>query len=332
MARLESDFPDLVCVTFSNAVSWSTVVKHDIVFMLRPANPEQLEAAQLVKSTRTPLWVDHDDDLTSVPSDNAWADHVRAPAVQYAFREIMRLADFVTVSTAPLQAKMANLCGAPSKVGLIPNAWDFERLGGTEIVKKDYAPKNIISWRGGPSHSRDILHFADDLKLIIKRDVDHRMLFMGSAPTYMLESDEFTLRDRIHTIPVIKSPFRYLEVLRSMRPKIHVIPLVDDALNRSKSAIAAIESVMAGAVPVVPRELQPFNPLLLAAPSFSIKEKGSLAAAVDELLHEPEQLRRMRVASLETIIRREWNLKQTNKSRLAVAWKLAGRDPAEVLK
>ncbi len=157
----------------------------------------------------------------------------------------MGLADIVTVSTPALGEKVARFCRQPPIV--IPNALMTNMVGHVP----DHADKprmNAVMWRGSTTHQPDLDLYMDDMVRVANVNPDTAWLFQGldHCNYKLLELIKKSQRGH-HADPV-----DYFNILASTRPRVMVVPLVDNAFNRSKSNIAWIEAMYAGAVCVAP--------------------------------------------------------------------------------
>lgn len=219
-------------------IDWSVLLRYDLVYMFRPFNPVAVNLCRYIKSLNLPLWVDYDDNLFDVPPGNK---HflTYGPQTREIVKEILSLADAVTVTTEPL----AKVMGKYSRnVIVIPNAFNDYLFN-----KRELRPKrsNIVLWRGSESHLYDIVAFQHAINKIAPEFLNWQFLFMGMYPHPLKESDN------MYHLPD-KDVMIYFQNCFNMAPAVLQVPLQDSLFNRCKSNIAFIEGAYFGAVPLVP--------------------------------------------------------------------------------
>lgn len=230
-------------ISFINEITRATLRMVDAVFLQRPSTRQHLAMARLCRAARKPLWVDYDDDLTCVPADNPTHPVYSSPEVQKNLREIVSLADTVTVSTKRLGARVAEL-GA-KRVRVVPNAFD-DHLFHRDVTEGE-RPR-VIVWRGSPTHQRDLAHFAEPILELAHAHKEWAWNFVGWNPWFLTEEMP---KDRCFFTPglPIEEYFGYVQKLAA---PIQIVPLYDNEFNRSKSNIAWIEGTFAGSACIVP--------------------------------------------------------------------------------
>lgn len=217
---------------------WQQFMRYDLVMMQRPYTQEAAQMASYVKKLRKPLWVDHDDLLTSLPRENRMS-HVMTNKAKNTFREILQMADVVSVTTEAMAAELKEF---NKNTVVIPNAHNDITFG-TERSK--LKRNNIILWRGSDTHVRDIFLYADDLSRLIQFFPSHTFVFAGFDP-WMIES-----ADNLEILPTT-DPLLYFQTMRRLAPKVLHVPLQDILFNRCKSNIAWMEAAYFGAACVAP--------------------------------------------------------------------------------
>lgn len=250
--RLQKDYRDVAVYTtpeldFDN--NWSALSAADIVILQRPFHNTHVKWARAVRRAGIPLWVDYDDDHLNLAFENPAYDLFMNDETRKNTEECLRLADVVTVSTQVLK----DLYGSHnSNVIVIPNAIDDAIYGNRPSPPR----KKLVVWRGGQGHERDLDSVSQDL-IEVSHDpefADWTFHFVGARPWRLIEK----MRDsNTHWSPG-EPVMTYLEKLWQMRASVVICPLVDDAFNRAKSNIVALEALYAGALPVVPMYLREF--------------------------------------------------------------------------
>lgn len=224
--------------------SWASLSMVDAVFMQRPFLTEHLQVMEEARFLKKKIWVDYDDYLLQVPTDNPTYGKYMTKEVQNNVRQALEVADVVTVSTehlAELYKKFAK------KIVVVPNAINHE------LFRRD-VPKprrKIVAWRGSPTHQRDVFGYAQQI-LETSRDPiykDWQWHFIGDRMWFLTDSMP-------HYQTFVSKPMSISEYhvhLMNLCPAVVIVPLHDSDFNRCKSNIAWIEASYAGAVTIAPR-------------------------------------------------------------------------------
>lgn len=262
-------------VTVTESVNWAAMSQAGAIMMQRPMTDNQVTIAVLAARQGIPIWVDYDDNLFDVPRDNpAYETHMTPKAHENAIN-CVKLADIVTVSTEALAKVFRQL---HRNVLVVPNALMSNLVGAVPNHGDERNP--IVLWRGGNSHQRDIDEFTPEIVAASKTS-DHRWLFHGYQPYRTIDG----IGARAASAKGV-DPLDYFGVLAAMRPEVMIVPLCDHSFNRSKSNIAAIEGIYAGAVPVVPDWPEWQMPGVLR-----YGDRPSFAAALDKALRLTKEQR-----------------------------------------
>lgn len=248
LSELRHIMPEVKVIYPPVVPDWDVLMQADIVFMMKTSSKEAVRILEMAKICGKPVWYDLDDDLFNIPLENEAHAYYSGQAPGYQdipqnIRILLRNCDVVTVSTNNLGQQIGAISGRGCKV--VPNALDdymLKRLGTSSGPRK-----KLITWRGGSTHQRDldeymiqIMELADELK-------DWKWLFMGHAPYQLMES----FPDRVFTAKQV-AYFDYMEEFWAMGAAVHIVPLAKTAFNHSKSNIASLEGIYAGASPVIP--------------------------------------------------------------------------------
>lgn len=230
-----------VAVTTSAKFGWTTVAGVDAVFLQRPATYAALQLALRAHLHGIPVWVDFDDALGHVPPDNPVFTEFDKSSTQKYIKDIMALADVVTVSTPLLRELIETETNR--EVTVIPNAlMDF--FMGPIKERRDQNP--AIVWRGSDTHMRDLMSHTTDLLFAAKNLPDISWFFLGYKPWFIVEQMDKDMWRSESLVGIIE----YFHRLRQIAPSVVAVPLVDNIFNRSKSNIAWIEATWAGAATV----------------------------------------------------------------------------------
>ncbi|MDE2104058.1 MAG: hypothetical protein KGL39_42870 [Patescibacteria group bacterium] len=223
----------------------------DLVYLMKCSSLEAVRIMEMARTCKKPTWYDLDDDLFNITLENdAFAYYSgTAPGFQDIPQNISILlanCDIVTVSTQVLLAIVKKF--RPNKpTVVIPNALDDYML--KRFDEKPAPRQKLITWRGGSTHQRDLDEFEPQLMELMKELKDWKWLFMGHAPYRLIEA----FPENVYTTKQIPY-FDWMEEFWHMGSAIHIVPLADTAFNRSKSNLAALEAIYAGATPICPKE------------------------------------------------------------------------------
>lgn len=223
-------------------VNWASMGLADIVFLQRPHSPSQRQIAEMAARHGVPIWVDHDDDIFDIPKGNPAYHMYMSPGVSADIAAILRLADVVTCSTQALADKLSKI----RRATVVPNAL-MTNIVGTLTDHTGKPRINMVYWRGGQTHQRDLDRYAPNMIDVASRN-PVPWAFHG------ITESNYGLVEAIPGAQPLKmtDPVTYFHDLAALRPKVVVVPLDDNPFNRSKSNIAWIEATYAGAVCVAP--------------------------------------------------------------------------------
>lgn len=242
LAALRQNRPTLQ-VSVIQDVNWAVLALADVVMLQRPWSDNQHEIAKLAVRHGIPIWVDHDDDIFNIPKGNpAYAQYMN-PGVHGNIASILRMADFVTVSTPALGKVFDRVRGSI----VIPNALMTNVVG--QMPDHSGRPRApIVYWRGSSTHQRDLDTYTEQMVSVAAENPETPWVFQG------IGESNYGLIERIRGAQPLKhtDPLEYFHGLGALCPKVVVVPLDDNPFNRSKSNIAWLEATYAGAVCVAP--------------------------------------------------------------------------------
>lgn len=229
---------DIAVMRCPPRISWPDFSDCSVAFMQRPFNDLHIQVAKMLKS-QLPLWIDYDDDLSSVPDTNPVHAVYSSPSLLANLTTLWKMADVITVSTPALAAKI------PCAI-VIPNAYNDYRLN-CSFSPPQQKRKTRVLWRGTESHQGDLKAFAPQLDRLIKTLPEVDFIFAGFYP-WMLEN-----RNKPNVTFLQKRDiFQYFQMLEQISPDVVIVPLEDNALNRAKSNIAHLETARFGSITVAP--------------------------------------------------------------------------------
>lgn len=215
----------------------------DVLIIQRPSTQRDYQAMLLAKQYNVRVLVDYDDLLFQVPNVNIAAQHFGKDEVQETILNCYKLADHVTVSTAPLADYMEQAFGKRPQV--VNNAHN-------DIVMPIFQPamnepKNGIStvlWRGSNTHLGDLMKYREAFQDFANIDFH----FWGAAPDLALGRDYGGYLDVWNYKPWQPGMPDYFKNGKSLKPNFVVVPLEDNPFNRAKSFIGWLEGTYFGAV------------------------------------------------------------------------------------
>lgn len=242
LGHLRKLMPELNLFHVSDQIVMKDLAHIDVAYMQRPCNPDHIKFIELCHDLGVKVWVDYDDNLFAVPTDNKSAYIFNNQERRDRIIEICRKADAVSVSTNRLSEDLTKITHV-SGIKVIPNAFNDYILKDTPTLQ----PHNIVAWRGSDTHQRDLAHFAEGIVNTAKRNAGWLFSFMGYNPWFIVEHIE---KQSKVTPPM--DVLKYHQLLRHTYPNIMIVPLADHAFNRAKSNIAWIEATYAGAVTLAP--------------------------------------------------------------------------------
>lgn len=201
----------------------------DLIHVGRPVITEFIDFAHVLKNSGVKFTMDFDDDFTDVHEENETRKNFSDDILE-SFREIVTLADGVTVTTPFLKKKFGHLNDNFEVIdNYIPES----------LVREGIRPKeNILGWAGGVSvHPRDLEVVGNSVRDFLWKNRDWKFHHVGDG----------------HVNEILKCPtteFGTVEVLSYMAHieqfKIGMAPLEVSDFNKSKSRLKALEMAALG--------------------------------------------------------------------------------------
>lgn len=231
-----------------NEINWATLLMSDAVFMQRPFTTKHLQIAEMVKNNNLKLWVDYDDDLFQVPTDNPAHKIYADSTIQKNIAKIIAMADQVSVTTEHLKQQFQKGSVLNRNITVIPNAYDFKLF---PYRTEEVSPRHkIVMWRGSATHHRDVMSCAQPITTLANdlRFSDYAWRFIGDNLWFV--SDYMPKKNVIWSKAL--DTLDYQKHIWDIAPKVIIVPLADSEFNRSKSNIAWIEGTFAGAATIAP--------------------------------------------------------------------------------
>jgi hypothetical protein len=219
---------------------WQLLIGYDLLMLQRPFEDDHVTIVQFMNRLKKPVWVDYDDNLLALPSDNPLYE-VYNPKIRENIKTMLRISTVVSVSTEALKDCFSEYS---KNIWVIPNAFNDFIFSKPEI-KPVRAP--LILWRGSNSHIKDVMSVLGSIDKATLEFKDFQFLFLGWFPWYIDDRG----RSNIFKVAPMDIIVYHSEVLR-MQPAVIMTPLVNTLMNRCKSNIAWIEASYFGAVCIAP--------------------------------------------------------------------------------
>lgn len=219
-------------------VAWA-----DVVIFQRFGSPVHLTILEHCKALGKRVVFETDDDLLNLPPTNSNFPFFNRPDVRQTLETLIVEADRVTVSTARLQAEMAPLNPA---VTLLPNVLPdplFPEIADVPACQRGH--RVVIGYAGTATHQADLEPILPALERLLVTYPDQvSLVFMGCLPSRFADHPSVTL------VPETPDYESFIAALRQSGIHVGLAPLLDNALNRSKSAIKWMEYSACGIVSV----------------------------------------------------------------------------------
>lgn len=256
---------------FSNDYTWAAFKLIDVMFLTRPYSDQDLSLVKWSRKMGVPVWVDFDDLLEAIPESNPASVLYRREEVHRRMREAMRSADVVTFSTPYMAKHFEDDC---REAVVIPNAFDDSvfrdrtkgmmvsrpRGGPAEAAPAEETPDQAaakdpsvekVVWRGTSTHVKDVWQVSKELVDVMKDAHPHYGLTMMGFYHWQI-AEALGAKGVGVTRMDATDLFTYNAVMREIKPRAVIAPLVDCPFNRAKSNIAWLEAVYAGGLCVAP--------------------------------------------------------------------------------
>jgi len=242
MSREEPRFTIVQPIPENGAINldWQWVTACDALFLANPFRPEDVRRAHLAEVTRTPLWVDYFDDLTSIrPSHPRWLDFV-AVDIRTNLAEIAKLATVVTCTTETLRQRLPH----PERVRVIPESCRWEMF-------PPRVRQRNITWRGFGSHHEDLEAILPQLQELSHLPPFQPWDWVFFGEPYWKVFDGVIPKDRMVYVPPLP-PYDLMHRWAGMAPYVHLAPLARNAFTEAKSPLSWLEATSLGAAVIGP--------------------------------------------------------------------------------
>lgn len=233
---------DVQFTSLPPSYQWPFLRMNDIFFLHRPFEADKIPLLQYAKELGLKVWVDHDDNLFTLPPENPSFERYNEQAKNDIFK-ILKLADVITVSTEELKIFFDKM--GFFNVTVIPNAVD-DTFPNAKPIGEFNKTKNFF-WRGTPTHHGDLYDFQQEIFEAIGK-TDAPWYFFGYNPYFITRICDPAKVRYLKAEDIIQ----YFKLLKFHKPHLMHVPLSDNYFNKCKSNIAWIEATAAGAACVAP--------------------------------------------------------------------------------
>lgn len=295
-----------VSLIYADKFCWSTAANADFAFMQRPYDASHLQIAEICRNIEMPLWIDYDDMLLDVPSDNPAFPTYSLLSTKENIIKITKLATVVTVSTNQLK-RCLQLEKNPlnERIYVVPNALN------DKLVKKAQPHKhsNRFCWRGTNTHMRDVFGVQPEIVQFAQRYPMSLFNWVGWNPWGVTDC----MKAKQAIIAPTMGIHDYFSFITKINPAFQIVPLDNSMFNRCKSNIAWIESNLAGAVCIAPDWEEWRMPGV-----FNYKTAEQFYEQMEYVWNNPEETAKAHAAGWE-YIRTNLLLSKINEKRMAIA-------------
>lgn len=289
-------------VNLVSQYNWFTTGFSDVVFMQRPFRQTDVQIAEMAKSLNIPVWIDYDDDLFNLTTDNPAYEVYGQESIQNNIKKVMSLANFITVSTDDLKYKAEKYL--KGKVMTINNAFNSHLIPRIKSEKRN----PLIMWRGSPTHHRDVTTLAQPIMELSHEYNNWGWEFIGDRLWFMTDQMPHERTIITEALDIID----YHQHIAVRAPSIFIVPLCNNTFNHSKSNIAWIEAIYAGAVCVAPDW-----PEWRRKGCLNYKDSEDFKDVMKELMDGKHNIEELNKQGEQEIIEK-YNIDFTNEQRLAV--------------
>lgn len=245
--EMRRQVPDWNAVTLSNWMC-HTLDNIDGLFMQRPFAEEHWAIMEMAKAINLKVWIDYDDALSTVMTDNPTFKVYNKESVRKAITNIVSNADIMTVTTEELKNLYAKV-NPKLDIRVVPNAFNAHRLLHHRPAKLP-SRNPLVLWRGSQTHHRDVAGFALQIVSAAREEKFSKWIWSFIGDNLWFLTDKMPKgRTVLHEGMDV---FEYHEQIVKMAPSVMIVPLHDNQFNRCKSNIAWIEASFAGAVTIAP--------------------------------------------------------------------------------
>jgi len=225
----------------SGHVDWDLIGRYDIIFMERPYTKEHVETASRAIMWGKKVVIDYDDFLFDVQKDNPVYHVYHNVQIKKNMLFMLNNAHAIICSTDYLKGKLQELTSVDhTRFHTVPNA-----LNDYVLAIAEPAVQKGIMYRGSGTHRLDCESVKEAMIEISKQQP---ITFFGHLPEFIKDNPDIDY----YWNEWNNSITAYYSGLANRLCNISIVPLLDNDFNRSKSNIAVIEAVYAGACVIAP--------------------------------------------------------------------------------
>lgn len=222
------------------AVDWDFVNGLDILYLLDPYKDSDVRITALANACGVPVWSDYIDDLFNVrPSNPVWMSYVDQKSIRKNIATVMRGSAVTTTTTETLRQQLP----FSQDVVVVPEScrWPMSNL----------PRQRVVTWRGFGSHNEDLEMVLPQIKELshLPQFCNWDWVFFGE-PLWKV-FDGIVPKDRLVFVPPT-GPFDLMNRWAGMCPWVHIVPLANNAFNKSKTPLAWLEATAVGAAVLGP--------------------------------------------------------------------------------
>ena len=219
----------------------------DLVVVQRSLpSAHNLTALHEVAALGAPMVYDLDDSFLEIPPSNP--HHAVLQATFPYIRWMLKQADLVTVSTAPLAQALRRFTARP--ISILPNMVDWDWFSAAPRAREQTC-RLLVS--GTPTHRSDWALIEQPLaELLVERAGRVKLVFFGDQP------ERFKGNPAVESVAFEPDYQRYAAQMRQLAADIALVPLQDSAFNRAKSNIKWLEYSAAG-IPGIYSDIEPYR-------------------------------------------------------------------------
>lgn len=219
--------------------NWPALAMSDGLYMVRPATDHDVALMKMAHRCGKPVWIDYDDHVLDIPPSNPSFGYYAKKNIKENIKYLIEHANVVSVSTEFLVGAFGEYRkGKP--IHLIENAFPNNLL---DWNKPDVPRKKVISWRGSRTHDKDLSIGHGIIKHLQELLPAWEFYFFGEIDYRTMDILDMS-RTRIFPYSDV---IEFMHAFKACGSSIHLVPLEDNAFNRSKSNISWIEATWAGA-------------------------------------------------------------------------------------
>ncbi|HEY3316805.1 MAG TPA: glycosyltransferase [Coriobacteriia bacterium] len=207
------------------AVDAAQIARSDVLIVQRSTSALMPGVFRAARAQGVPVVYECDDNFLEITRDvDVVGAYYSDPFVQRLFKQSLRAADVVTVSTPVLAEAFAQYA---RRVQLLPNCIDPEYVG-EACPAADEGPV-IIGYAGTVTHNADFEVVWPALKRILAESPSVRMSFQGFIPEELRDSPNVSF------VPYAEDYPGFLGQLGSLGWSFAVAPLADKPFNHGKT-------------------------------------------------------------------------------------------------